>query len=154
MRFASYSWEVWRNGKLIALGWRMDTRDRSVFHKVGPSGERAWLLARVDDFFYFGTVEDVAALRAEVAEAIPMKLIEPRWINATTYSLDFVGIDFQHDMSSGVVRLSLHEYMRKVIKRFGLTGPRRSTPMDQVVPKNKSQHPLYKAAIAETVSKS
>ncbi len=116
---------------------------------MGKSGTVVHLITWVDDFYYIGRPSDVYELRDEVRRVIDMKEQEPKWLNDHIYTVDFVGIEWRHDISTGALRLSLLEYMTKLLKRFGVTGPKRSTPIDKTVAVKitETQHPLYKDAI-------
>ena len=70
---------------------------------------------------------------SELGKRIELKEIEWQWLDHCTYYVDFVGVGWVHNLETGVLKLTMLEYLEKLVARFGLSGPERSTPMDKEV---------------------
>lgn len=124
LKQASRMWNEKFHGFMTRMGFKRCASDYCLYTKF-KNGIRCYILLNVDDLLIIcDDLQMVKAIKSLLAKEFEMTDI------GTAYT--FLGIHIQHDRENGTIQLSQEQYLKNVIRKFGMNEAKPiSTPIEK-----------------------
>ncbi|QRV83053.1 Copia protein [Ceratobasidium sp. AG-Ba] len=123
---AGYLWELFRNGKFIAIGYRPCAKDDSIFTR-NKNGVFSIIICYVDDFVICCTAGHIDSIKREI-----LNLFDCKDLGETRL---FLGIVVARDRARRTLSLTMESYIKSIVKLADLEKAAPvETPMSNTMP--------------------